>query len=181
MSTPPSESKGADGTSPRRHPLGVAAAISALAFAVVLAVSAYFDRSIRWLHAFEAIPYIAAAALCWRLSKHGFALGIAAGGLWFSMGAFRTGFVRNGLEQLNHWIHSGLLERPDQLIALPAAASTLALALFSAAAYIRLTRKRWSDLGVLALYVFLVVTFFMAIFAVFAPRYLRVFGIHVGS
>ena len=123
-----------------------------------------------------------AAVLGWRLAKTGFALGIAAGGIWLWMGAFGTRFVAGGFEQLATWIGTGKLERPDLLIALPAAASTLALVIFAAVGYVRQSGRRWAaDIGVLAAMIFAVLAYFIAIFAAFAPRYLGVFGIHVGS
>src|SRR5262249_8418590 len=130
--------------------IGAAAAICALAFVVVLAAAAWFDASIRVLHMFEAIPYLAAAALCRPASRHGFALGIATGGAWFWMGAFGTRFVNNGFEQLTHWIRSGQLERPDLLLAVPAAISTLGLVLFSIVGYARLPTRQWRDVGLAA-------------------------------
>jgi hypothetical protein len=168
-------------SSPSGKSSGAAAAICALAFVVVLAVAAWFDASIRLLHCFEAVPYILAAALCWRLSKHGFALGIAAGGLWFWMGVFGTRFAFNGFQQLGQWLQSGRLERPDLVLAVPAAASTLGLALFSTVGYVRLAQRKLADLGLVVLYAFLILAFFIGIFALFAPRYLGVFGIHVGT
>src|SRR2546430_351400 len=68
-----------------RNKTDVAAAICAAAFVVVLAVSAYWDRSIRVLHVFESLPYIAAAILCLRRSKVGYALGAASGASWLWM------------------------------------------------------------------------------------------------
>jgi hypothetical protein len=56
----------------------VAAAVCAAGFIVVLAVSAYWDRSIRVLHVFEALPYALAGALCLRQNKLGYAGNIRA-------------------------------------------------------------------------------------------------------
>jgi len=62
-----------------RNKTDVAAAVCAATFIVVLGVSAYWDRSIRALHVFEALPYLAAGILCLRRSKVGYALGAASG------------------------------------------------------------------------------------------------------
>ena len=56
-----------------------AAAVCAASFIVVLAVSAYWDPSIRVLHVFEAVPYAAAGVLCLRQNKLGYALGFVGG------------------------------------------------------------------------------------------------------
>ena len=46
--------------------MDVAIAVCSGLFVVVLAVSAWFDPTIRALHVAEAAPYIAAAVLCLR-------------------------------------------------------------------------------------------------------------------
>jgi hypothetical protein len=51
------------------------AAGCAIAFTIILGIAAYWDRTIRVLHAFEALPYIAAAVLCLRQRKFGYCLG----------------------------------------------------------------------------------------------------------
>src|SRR5437016_1016182 len=79
----------------KRSRADVAAAVCAAAFVVVLAVSAYWDRSIRILHIVEALPYIVAAILVLRQHKFGYALGTVSGAFWLFTAAFRTTFVRN--------------------------------------------------------------------------------------
>jgi hypothetical protein len=155
----------------KRSAIDVAAVVCAAAFVVVLAVSAYWDASIRALHAFEALPYVAAAVLVWRRSKAGYALGFAGGGFWLLMATWRTSFVRNGFERLL----DGDWSRPDLLIAVPAALATGGLALFCAAGYARSRGKAARD-AVLFIAAFAgVAAFYIAIFAAFAPRYLAMF------
>src|SRR5438128_10806030 len=121
----------------RRNASDVAAAVCAAAFVVVLAVSAVWDRSIRVLHVFEALPYIVAAILVLRQHKFGYALGAVSGAFWLLMATFRTTFVRNGFERLlaNDW------SRPDLLIAVPAALATCGLALSSIVGYARQPKR----------------------------------------
>src|SRR6266850_5177625 len=51
-------------------------------FLVILAVSAFWDPTIRVLHLFEALLYAGVAALCIRRMKIGYALGVASGAFW---------------------------------------------------------------------------------------------------
>ena|SRR5687768_1765527 len=90
------------GRAPDRLAAGCAAS-----FIVILAISAYWDPPIRVLHAFEAIPYGIAAALCLRRRKAGYMLGAAGGGFWLWMAGTLTTFVRNGFERLARWIQTG--------------------------------------------------------------------------
>jgi len=147
------------------------AAVCAAAFIVVLAVSAYWDASIRVLHVFEALPYLLAAILVLRGHKFGYALGAAAGAFWLFTAAGRTSFVRNGFARLLH----GDWSRPDQLIAVPAALAAGGLALFCVIGYARLPRKAWGDVLLFIAAIVLVAAFFLGIFAAFAPRYLALF------
>jgi len=147
------------------------AAVCAAAFIVVLAVSATWDRSIRVLHVFEALPYLLAAILVLRRRKFGFALGFAAGAFWLFTATCRTSFVRNGFVRLAH----GDWSRPDLLIAVPAALAAGGLALVCAIGYACLPRKSWGDVLLFAGALVLVAIFFVAIFAAFAPRYLALF------
>jgi hypothetical protein len=155
----------------KRSRADVAGAVCAAAFVVVLAVSAYWDRSIRILHVVEALPYIVAAILVLRQHKFGYALGAVSGAFWLFTATFRTTFVRNGFERLlaNDW------SRPDLLIAVPAALATGGLALFSIIGYAHLPRKSPRDLLLFAAALVLVPAFFIAIFAAFAPQFLGMF------
>ena len=158
-----------------RNWTGVAAAICSAVFIVVLAVSAYWDPSIRVLHVFEALPYVAVAVLCLRRDKIGYALGAASGACWLWMAGFLTSFVRNGFQRLITLYHTGGLDRPDLLIAVPAAMATGGLLLFSVAGYARHPARSWRDLGLFGGALVGVLLFFILIFAGFAPRYLAMF------
>jgi len=153
----------------------VAAAVCAAVFIAVLAISAYWDPTIRTLHVFEAIPYLAAGLLCLRRNRSGYALGVVSGAFWVWMAGFLTTFVRNGFQQLAILVRTGSVPRLDVLIAAPAALATTGLAIFSLASYLRLPNKSWRDAGVLAVALVAVPAFFLAIFKLFAPRYLAIF------
>jgi hypothetical protein len=166
-STPRSRTQG--------HAIDALAAGCAVAFIVILAIAAYWDRTIRVLHAFESLPYIVAAALSLRQRKFGYMLGAASGAFWLWMAGTLTSFVRNGFERAAMLLRTGHVDRPDVLIAAPAALATGGLVLFSLWGYSRTRNKSWSDLGLLAVATGAVGGFFMAIFAGFAPQYLGMF------
>jgi len=153
--------------------MDIAIATFSAFFIVVLAVSAWWDPTIRALHVAEAIPYAAAAVLCLRRRTFGYALGFAAGAFWLAMATTRTAFVRNGFQRL----FAGDFSRPDLVIAVPAAIATAALALFSILGYARLPGKSGRDALLFVAALALMPVFFIAIFAAFQPRYLALFGI----
>jgi hypothetical protein len=153
----------------------VAIVVCAAVFVVVLAISAYWDPTIRVLHAFEAVPYLLAAFWCWRQRKAGYLLAIAAGGLWLWLAGTRTTFVREGFVQAGILFHTGRIPRADILIAAPAALATGGLVLAAAWGYMRLRRKGLRDLLGLGVATVAVTSYFIAIFAAFTPRFLAVF------
>src|SRR5262249_6514903 len=89
-------------------------------FIVVLALSGVWDRSIRWLHFFQAWMYLTTIILGLRRNRWGYFIGISAAGLWMYINLFGTTFFFNGLQELSRWIQTGSLKRPDLLIAVPA-------------------------------------------------------------
>src|SRR6266516_8198835 len=96
-------------------------------FILMLAVSAIWEADIRWLHSFQAWMYVATIVLSFRRSRWGYFIGISAAGLWDYTNVFATTFLYNGLEQLSAWLHTGHLQRPDLLIAIPAWLSNFAV------------------------------------------------------
>jgi hypothetical protein len=152
--------------------IGWLIAASSALFVAMLALAAYWDASIRVLHVFEAVPYLMAAILGLRRSKVGYALGVASGSFWLWLAGWLVSFVRNGFEMLAVLVRTGRLERPDILIAVPAAMGAAGLVVFSFTAYLRLRDKSWRDVGVFAAALVFVLAFFVAIFAAFAPRFL---------
>jgi hypothetical protein len=160
----------------RWHGVDLVTAGCSLAFVVILAISAYWDPSIRWLHLFEAIPYLAAGWLCLRRVKIGYLLAIAGGVFWLWVAGTRTTFVREGFRFAGRLLQTGQIERPDILIAAPAAIVTAGMALFGLWGYARVRDKSVGDLGLFAASVVFVAGYFIAICAAFAPRFLRLFA-----
>jgi hypothetical protein len=88
---------------------------------------------------------------------------------------FHTTFFFNGLQQLYQWIHTGHLERPDLIIAVPACCANLIVIIGCVWAYTRLPMKSPGDAGRL-LVTFALTTAFLALdMALFQPRYLGIF------
>jgi hypothetical protein len=152
------------------------AAGCAAIFIVVLGIAAYWDSSIRVLHAFEALPYGLAAVLCLRQRKLGYMLGAASGAFWLWMAGTLTSFVRNGFERLAMLVSTGHVDRWDQFIAAPAALSTGGLVVFSLWGYSRVRPKAPVDLVIFMVVLAIVALFFVMLFWLFAPQYLTLFA-----
>lgn len=144
-------------------------------FILVLAVSAFWEADIRWLHFFQAWMYLAAMVLSFRGNRWGYFIGISAAGLWDYTNLFVTTFFFNGLERLSEWVRSGHLERPDLLIAVPAWFSNFLVIWGCIWAYSRLPVKPLTDVGAFLLTFALTTGFFAADMALFQPRYLASF------
>jgi hypothetical protein len=144
-------------------------------FILVLAISAYWEADIRWLHFFQAWMYVAAILLTFRFNRWGYFIGLSAAGLWDYMNIFATTFTFNGLQQLFDWIHTGHLARPDLLIAVPAWLSNFLVVIGCVRAYWRLPRKSAADLAKFPIAFLLTTGFFALDMAVFQPRYLGIF------
>jgi len=155
--------------------------LSAALFVVVLMVSAWFDRSIRVLHVFEAIPYLLAPWLCQRKPKAGYTLAFASGAFWIWTAGFLTTFIQNGFERVVMFIQTGAVDRLDILLAVPGFIGTLGMVFFSLIGYWRLDNKRWKDFLLLISMILLVFLFFLLIFAVFTPLYLGMFRWIIGK
>jgi hypothetical protein len=149
--------------------------IGASVFILVLAVSAFFEPDIRWLHFFQAWMYIVTIGLSVQGNRWGYFLGISAAGFWDYANVFATTFFFNGLGELSHWVHTGHLARPDLFIAVPAWFSNLLVIIGCVWVYSRKPTKPLSDIIRLLLCFALATGFFAADMALFQPRYLGIF------
>jgi hypothetical protein len=154
--------------------LGIAVCSSI--FVLILGISAYWDPTIRVLHAFEALPYVVAAWLSLRGHRLGYPVGFVSGAFWLWTAGFLTSFIRNGFERLAMFVRTGGVDRVDILIAAPAAIATGGLALFSLIGYVQQRGKSRRDVVWFVVALVIVPAFFIAIFAAFAPQYLGMFG-----
>ena len=73
--------------------------IGAVAFILVLAISAYWEPQIRLLHFFQAWMYVATIALSFRRNRWGHFVGISTAGFWNYLNLFAVSFFFNGLQQ----------------------------------------------------------------------------------
>ena len=96
-------------------------------FILALLVSAIFDPTIRVLHTLQALIYVAVIVLTRRRSAWGYGAGFFIATFWNYTNLFVTNFISNGVQQVLAWMHTGHLRRPDQLIALIAAAGHFAM------------------------------------------------------
>lgn len=145
-------------------------------FIVVLTVSAIPEADIRWLHFFQAWMYVATIALSLRRSHWGYFVGIACAGLWAYTNLFVTTFLTNGLHYLKEWARTGHLQRPDQLIAVPAWLSNALIVVACLWAYCRLGKKSAGDVAKFTLTFALTTGFFALDMYLFQPRYLALFA-----
>lgn len=144
-------------------------------FIFVLALSAYFEPDIRWLHFFQAWMYIVTIALSFRHNRWGYFIGISAAGFWDYINLFVTTFFRNGLHWLAASIAAGQTQHVDQIIAVPAWTGNFLVVVGCIWAYGRLTDKNPHDLARFVLAFILTIAFFAADVAIFQPRYLPLF------
>jgi hypothetical protein len=149
--------------------------IGGCCFILVLAVSAFWESDIRWLHFFQAWMYIATIALGLRRNRLGYFIGISAAGLWDYANIVATSFFFSGLQQLSQWTHTGHLDRPDLAIAVPAWFSNLLVIIGCVWAYSRLPSKAPTDAAKFVLAFVLTTGFFALDMALFQPRYLGLF------
>ena len=149
-------------------------------FIFILALSAVFDASIRWLHFFQALMYVATIVLSVRGSRWGYFIGISAAGLWDYANLVATSFFLNGLQELAQWIRTGHLHRVDQFIAVPAWFGNLLVVIGCLWAYGRRDDKSLRDIVRFAIVFVLTTGFFAAAMALFQPRYLRIFPRLIG-
>lgn len=141
----------------------------------MLIVSAVFDPSIRWLHFFQAWMYLATLWLGLRKNQWGYFIGLSAAGLWAYSNLFVSTFFVNGLQQLNLWIHSGHLDRPDLLLAVPAWFANVFVVIGCVWGYWLMPRKKVIDLAKFLVSFALTTGFFALDMAPFQPRYLPLF------
>lgn len=143
--------------------------VGSTVFILALAISAIWEADIRWLHFFQAWMYIATIALSLRRNRWGFFIGISAAGLWAYAGLFVNGFVASGFRHLLR------LDRPDQIIAVPAWLANVAVVIGCIWAYALLTKSP-RDVARFVVACAVTTGFFALDMALFQPRYLSIFG-----
>ncbi|HEX5258477.1 MAG TPA: hypothetical protein VFW35_06825 [Sphingomicrobium sp.] len=147
-------------------------ALSNAGFVAILALAAYWDHTIIWLHLFQSFQNVAIVLLAARRNRWAYFLGIASAAFWIYLTTFISNFAESGVANLGLSLHAGTIVRADQVIAVPAFIFQLSLILTCLIAYLRLAARPASDwlrfLGSLVG----VVAYLIACIAVLQPRYL---------
>jgi len=147
----------------------------AVGFILILALSAVFDHTIIWLHAFQALMYVAVIGLVLARNRLGYFLGFSIAGFWNYLNLFVTNFFLSGLKELKALIATGKLSKPDQLIAVAAVAFHVLMILGCLILIVRTWRKTGPDLLLLLATFVASTAYFVAIVALLQPRYLPLF------
>jgi hypothetical protein len=145
-------------------------------FIAVLAISAWFDHTIVWLHLFQALMYVAVIALIARDSRWGAFLGVSIAGLWNYTNLFVTTFFRSGLQAVGQSLDQGRIVHPDQIVAVGAISFHFLVIGGCVAAYLRMSRRPLADAAGFAAVAAGSTAYFAAIMALFQPRYLPLFA-----
>jgi hypothetical protein len=149
--------------------------LGAAGFIVILAFSAALDPSIRLLHLFQALMYVAVIVLTARARRWGLFLGVSVAAFWNYSAMFVNSFFHNGMDALTQSFAHDRIVHPDQIIAVVAVFLHLVMIAGCLAAYLRLSRKSWTDLAAWAATLVGQGCYFAAIMALFQPRYLSLF------
>ena len=149
--------------------------VGAAGFIAILILSAVFDPTIRWLHAFQALMYLAVIWLTARGSRWGLFLGIAAPAFWNYGALFVNNFFRNGVRAIGQSFATGHVQHVDQMISVFAVAFHVLMIAGAVAGYLRLSRKSWADLAAGLGVLVAQACYFATIMALFQPRYLSQF------
>lgn len=149
--------------------------IGSVVFIAILAISAYWDSDIRWLHFIQAWMYLILLFPKMRISKWGYFVGLSIAGLWDYTSLFVNNFAVSGVLQVISLVQTGQLEHADQLIAVPGWLANLSIIVGSAWGYFRLREKALHDIWQLVLVFVLATAFFAFDMFLFQPRYLSLF------
>jgi len=146
-----------------------------IVFIFILFISAYWDKTILWLHIFQSGIYLAIIFLSIRHSRWGYFIGIAISAFWNMGSLCVNNFFHSGRINLQTSITSGHLMRPDQIIAVPAVLTSFLLIICCLWAYTRLNKKRFSDVARFLTAAAMTIGYFALIMFLFQPRYLGMF------
>ncbi len=176
------------GTSKKHHLIHVLIYSSAIAFIAILQLTGWMETSIKTLHMWQTLIYLAILALCYRRMIAGYGAGIGIALFWNVGNLFVTTFIREGCLTLVHLVRTGHDPHPELIVAPVAAAAHFVLIAACLAAYVLRPKKRPLDLLILVASAFGAVVAFYLIVRVWGPQYLNIFrtmlrwiGIHFRS
>jgi hypothetical protein len=147
----------------------------AAGFIAILGLAAALDPTIRLLHLFQALMYVAVIVLIARGSRWGLFLGFSIAAFWNYTTIFVNSFFRNGVDALSASFDQGRIVQPDKIIAVFAVLFHCAMIAGCLAAYLRLSHKSWGDFAAWLATLIGQGCYFAAIVALFQPRYLSLF------
>jgi hypothetical protein len=150
--------------------------IGALGFIAILAIAPVFDRTILWLHVFQALMYVAVIGLIAARNRWAYFIGLSIACLWNYMAMFVNSFFRGGLRALHQSIAAGKLVHPDQIIAVAAVAFHFMMIAGCLVLIVQTSRRAGADLVRLLVAFAAFTGYFAASMALFQPRYLSQFA-----
>src|SRR5262245_28098857 len=159
----------------RLDPPALLTLVRSVLFVLVLAVSAWFEPDIRWLHFFQSGMYVVTSVLALRRNRWGYFIGLSAAGFWDYCNLFVTSFFFNGLHYLGIALTSGHIQRADQMIAVPGWIGNLLVIVGCGWGYAKLRGRNGKDVLRFALVFVLTTAYFAAAIAICQPRYLPLF------
>jgi len=169
-----------EGTSADRWISGLIV-FSCLIFILVLGLSAIFDPSIRWLHLFQALIYVAVIVLTRDHSPLGYGAGCVIAAFWNWTNLVHTRFIETGWHELADTLRTGQLNRPDLIVGVFAAFAHFLLIAACVAGFFCLTRRSASDVMRFAAGGAIAVASFVVMIVLFGPQYMplleQVFGL----
>lgn len=118
---------------------------SCLFFIGILVLAAVFDPTIRWLHFFQSLIYVAVIVLVRNENAWGYGAGCIIAAFWNWTNFVHTQFIESGWGELARLLRTGRLSRPDLLIAVFAALAHFILIVACIAGYSRISHKNARD------------------------------------
>jgi hypothetical protein len=160
--------------------------VSAMVFIAILQLTGWMEASIKTLHMWQTLIYVAIIVFCYRRSIVGYGAGIGIATFWNVGNLFVTTFIRSGWSTLAHLVRTGSDRHPELIVAPIAAAAHFVLIAACIAAYVLRSKKNPFDLSVLLASAFGAVLAFFVMIRLWGPQYLHIFwtmlgwiGIHV--
>ena len=159
---------------------------SAAVFVAILQLTGWMEPSIRALHMWQTLIYVAVIALCARRSLIGYGVGIGIAAFWNTGNLFVTTFIRSGWTVLVHLVQTGRDAHTELVVAPIAATAHFVLIGSCLAVYLLRSHKRQTDSIVLLASALGAILAFFLIVRSFGPQYLPIFwtmlgwiGIHI--
>lgn len=159
---------------------------SALVFIAILQLTGWMEASIKTLHMWQTLIYVAVMGLCYRRMVVGYGAGIGIATFWNLGNLFVTTFIRSGWSTLVHLVRTGSDPHPEMIVAPIAAAAHFTLIGACIAAYVLRPNKNRRDPFVLIAGAFGAVLAFFLMIRIWGPQYLHIFwtmlgwiGIHI--